>query len=113
MEHETSSRRAQKLNELLKEIVGELLFRNIDIARDTLITISRADTSSDLKNSTIYITVFPENKEESVLTSIQKQIYILQKTLNRTLRTKPVPKLRFELDKIAKAEQKVYEALEK
>ena len=113
MEHKTSSRRAQKLNDLLKEVVGELLFRNIDIARDTLITISRADTSSDLKNSTIYITVFPENKEESVLTSIQKQIYILQKTLNRTLRTKPVPKLRFELDKIAKAEQKVYEALEK
>src|SRR3989344_465677 len=103
MEHETSSRRAQKLNELLKEVIGELLFRNIDIPRDMLITISRADTSSDLKNSTIYITVFPESKEKEVLTSIQKQIYLIQKTLNRTLRTKPVPKLRFEVDVLAKS----------
>lgn len=113
MPEETQARRAQKLSELLKEVVGKILFREIDISRENLITISRIETSPDLKNSTIYITVFPESKEEEVINQIQKQIYFIQKILNRTLRTKPVPKLRFEIDKLVKAQQKVYETLEK
>lgn len=110
---EVQNLRVQKLNEILKEELGKILFRNIDISRDTLITIPRIKTSPDQKNSTIYITVFPDNKEEEVLTMISKQIYDIQKLLNRTLRTKPVPRIRFEIDKITKAEQQVYETLEK
>lgn len=95
----------------MKEEVGKILFRNLDIGRDTLVTIPRIKISPDQKNSTIYITVFPDNKEEAVMTMISKQIYEIQKLLNRTLRTKPVPRIRFEVDKITKAEQQVYEAL--
>lgn len=104
--------RIQKLNEIMKEEVGKILFRNIDIGRDTLITIPRIKISPDQKNSTIYITVFPDSKEEEVLTMISKQIYEIQKLLNRALRTKPVPRIRFEIDKITKAEQQVYESME-
>lgn len=107
------SLRIQKFNQLLTEEVGKILLREVDISRENLITITRVKTSSDLKNSTVYITVLPEDKEEDVLGQINKQIYFIQKILNRTLRTKPVPKLRFEIDKITKAEQKVYEDLEK
>lgn len=107
-----SAHRIEKINQLLKEVVSDILFRNVDISRENLITISRVETSKDLKNSTIYLTVFPENKEIDVIGQIGRQIYEIQKTLNRTLRTKPVPRVRFEIDKLAKAEQKVYEALE-
>lgn len=107
------SLRIQKFNQLLTEEVGKILLREIDISRENLITITSVKTSSDLKNSTIYITVLPEDKEEEVLGQINKQIYFIQKILNRTLRTKPVPRLRFEIDRITKAEQKVYEDLEK
>ncbi len=107
------SLRIQKINQLITEEVGKILLREIDISRENLITITSVKTSSDLKNSTIYITVLPEDKEEEALGQINKQIYFIQKILNRTLRTKPVPKLRFEIDKVAKAEQKVYEDLEK
>lgn len=107
-----SNFRIQKLNEILREEVSKILQREIDISRDTLITISRVETSKDLKNSTVSITILPEEKEEETLSQIQKQIYFIQKTLNRTLRTKPVPRLRFGIDKITKAEQKVYEALD-
>lgn len=107
------SHRVEKINQLLKEVIGNILFRNLDVSRENLITISKVETSSDLKNSTIYLTVFPENKEEEVFIQIKKQIYEIQNTLNRTLRTKPVPKIRFEIDKIAKAEQRIFEALEK
>lgn len=106
------SLRTQKMNQLLTEEVGKILFRNIDISRDNLITISRISTSSDLKNSTIYITIFPENKEEEVIAQINRQIYEVQKILNRTLRTKPIPRIRFEIDKLAKAEQSVFKAME-
>lgn len=107
------SHRVEKINQLLKEVIGNILFRNLDVSRENLITISKVETSSDLKNSTIYLTVFPENKEEEVFIQIKKQIYEIQNTLNRTLRTKPVPKIRFEIDKIAKAEQRIFEAIEK
>lgn len=113
MQDQEQNRKPQKLNELLKEEVGKILFREIDISRENFITISRIETSSDLRNSTIYITVFPESKEEEIINQIQRQIYFIQKILNRTLRTKPVPRLRFEIDKLTKAQQKVYETLEK
>lgn len=106
------SRKIQKMNQLLTEEVSKILQREIDINRDTLITISHVETSKDLKSSTISITVLPEEKEKEILNQIQKQIYFVQKILNRALRTKPVPRLRFEIDKITKAEQKVYEALD-
>lgn len=108
-----SAHRIEKINQLLKEVVSDILFRNVDISRENLITISRVETSKDLKNSTIYLTVFPENKEGEVLGQIKKQVYEIQYSLNRTLRTKPVPKIRFEIDKLAKAEQRIFEAIEK
>lgn len=107
-----STHRIEKINQLLTEEVGKILQREIDIARDTLATITSVKTSSDLQHTTIGITVLPETKEKEILDAINKQIYFIQKILNRALRTKPVPRLRFEIDKITKAEQKVYEALE-
>lgn len=107
------SLRIQKLNQLITEEVGKILLREVDISRENLITITSVKTSYDFRNSTIYITVLPEDKEEEALNQINKQIYFIQKILNRTLRTKPIPRLRFEIDRITKAEQKVYEDLEK
>lgn len=112
-EEKEQNLRIKKIDQLLIEEVGKILLREVDISRENLITITRVKTSYDFRNSTIYITVLPEDKEEEVLNQINKQIYFIQKILNRTLRTKPVPRLRFEIDRITKAEQKVYEDLEK
>ena len=90
------SRRLEKINELIHRFISDLLRRGLDV--DALVTVSSVTTSSNGQDSTISITVFPFEKSADALKEIQKNIYEIQQKLNRGLRMRPVPKIRFELD---------------
>jgi ribosome-binding factor A len=96
---EAISERTKKLNDLLRDEVGKILKGELDLDNETLITVVRADVSPTLEHATIWVSVFPESEREAVLQKINRQIYPLQQILNKRLSMRPVPKVRFEIDK--------------
>jgi len=106
------SLRIEKVNQLLKQQVSQILLKEVDFGR-SLVTIISVDTSPDLKQAKIKISIIPTKENEQVLRVIQKNIFGVQQELNKKLYMKPVPKIRFEIDKIEEKAQEVERILGK
>jgi ribosome-binding factor A len=91
------SRRVEKLNKLLAHEVGDIFLTELDLPPDVIVTIMGVDTSPDLHYADILISIIPANRSGSVLSLLRKKIYKIQKTLDRRLAMRPVPKLRFSI----------------
>lgn len=109
----SESLRLQKINELIKRQVSELIREKIDIANDILITVNEVITSPDLKQAKLMISVYPFLHSEKVLKTLQNQIYHLQQILNHNLKMHPVPKIIFILDKSQEKQNKIEKILQK
>ncbi|HOK35070.1 MAG TPA: 30S ribosome-binding factor RbfA [Candidatus Pacearchaeota archaeon] len=93
-----SSFRLQKLNSLLKKEISQILIKEIDFD-NAFVSITDVDSTGDCSKATVFISVMPEEKEQKVLSILEKNIYDIQKQIDRKLRMKPVPKIHFEIDK--------------
>jgi ribosome-binding factor A len=89
--------RKEILNSLLRKEVGKIMMKEMDFGK-TLVTVTQAKVSNDLSEAKILITVFPESEEKNALFELQKNIYHLQKILNKRVKMKKVPKISFEID---------------
>lgn len=101
-----------KINGLLKQEVGKIIFQEIDF-ENALVTITHVETSPDLKYAKIKIKMIPDTKEKKILNILAKNIFEIQQILNKKLKMRPVPKIRFEIDKTESNAQKVEEILSK
>jgi len=106
------SQRIKKVNELLKHEISQLLLKEIDFS-NILVTITNIDTSKDLRQAKIKLSVIPLGKSEDVLKIIKRNIFQLQRELNRKLHMKPLPRIRFEIDQTEVKAQRIEEILHK
>ncbi len=65
------SERLDKVSKLIKKNAGDFISQQNN--KTSLISITRVDVSKDLKNSNIYISVFPEKSEESALNFLKRK----------------------------------------
>mgnify|MGYP000327141073 CR=1 FL=1 len=104
-----SLRRIQKLNRLFQKELSKIILKEVDLPQDIFITLTQVKTSSDLSETKVYISVFPEKKAKTILDILKRNIYALQKSLDRKLRMRRIPKIVFfedkEEEKAAKIEQ--------
>ena len=89
------SARIQKVNQLIKREFGQIILREIEFPCDVLVTVTRVDTSPNLADSKIYISTLPEDKSREILKILERKIYELQQKINKRLRMRPIPKIRF------------------
>ena len=82
-----SSQRIQKVNELLKRELGKIILKELEFSRDTLITITNVESSPDLREAKIWVSVIPENQISLALRVLKRNIYNLQKKLMKRLKT--------------------------
>jgi len=108
-----SSQRIQKVNELIKRELGKIILKELEFPRGVLATISRVKTSSDLREAKVWISVVPENQIFPVLRILEINIYSLQKKLDKRLKMRPVPKIKFLKEEKLKEAQKIEEILDK
>ncbi|OGZ33079.1 MAG: hypothetical protein A2174_00655 [Candidatus Portnoybacteria bacterium RBG_13_41_18] len=90
--------RLEKLNELIKELIGQIILKEEEFGLGVLVTVMGVKTSEDILHSNIFISVFPTEKGKFVLEKLSRHIYGLQQQLNKKLQMRPVPKIRFALD---------------
>ena len=101
--------RNDKVANYLKELSAEFLARENN--NTSLITVTGADCSSDLKRATIFITVLPTEKEEEALAFTKRKRTELREYLKKTMKTKITPFIDFAIDLGEKNRQKIDELL--
>lgn len=64
----------------------------------SMITVTRADISRDMKHGTIFISVFPENKEESAINFAKRMRSEMRHYVMKRLPVKVIPFFEVEID---------------
>ena len=70
----------------------------VSLHPNVLTTITKVETSRDLEQAKIWISIFPLEKGQIILKTLQKNKGRLQSFLNARLRLKKIPHLKFVLD---------------
>lgn len=105
--------RIPKINQLIQQELGMILLREFDLPDGVLVTVTRVDASGNLQEAKVYISVMPEAKLEDVLGVLQRNIYHIQQMLNKRLRMRPVPRIRWTIETKTSQAQRIEELLEK
>jgi len=105
--------RIAKVNELIKQELGKIIFQEEEFGRGVLMTILDVKSSSDLRNATITISVLPTPKGEEVMKKLTAHAGLLQHQLNKTLNMHPIPRIRFVLDATEEESQNITVLLNK
>lgn len=71
----------------------------------SLITVTKADISRDLKNTTIFITVLPESKEEQALSFAKRMRPDIRTEIKKKLQIRTIPIVEVKIDQGEKARQ--------
>ena len=87
--------RIQRVNHLIRNELAKIILKEIEFPPDVLVTLTRVQTTKDLAESQVFVSVFPEEKNKEILKILGGQIYFLQKKLDRILRMRIVPKIIF------------------
>ena len=105
------SKRLQRVNKLLKREISKILLREVDFPGDVLVTVTRVETLNDLKESKVWISVLPETQRARVIKILNRQIYNLQQKINKLLKMRPIPKLKFADEKEVQEADRIEELL--
>jgi ribosome-binding factor A len=90
------SQRQKKVSELLREISSKMISRETN--RTSLITVTSVDVSPDLKQCTIFISVFPESSQESALNFLKRKRKDLKIEVRQNSNLRNIPFFDFDLD---------------
>ena len=91
------SRRLERATELIKRELSGIIAKDF-ILSGVMITLTRVELSSDLQYADIYFMVIPDKLLEQARKMFGKNIFDIQQALNKRLRMRPVPKVRFHKD---------------
>lgn len=104
--------RTLQVNQLIKKELGPIIFKGVDFPEGVLITLTRVETTPNLIQAKIYISVMPEEKTSEAIDVLKKTAYELQQKLNRRLKMRPIPKIMFVEERATKQAGRVEELLE-
>ncbi len=95
------SRRTERVSELLRAEISELIQRSVKDPRieDGLVSVTEVVVSPDLRHATVYVSHFgDEERHEDVLEGLHHAAPFLHTELMRRLKMRNVPQLVFKLD---------------
>ena len=93
--------RLERVNSLLKRVIGDAMFRVLlgDDVSPGMITVTGVSCGKDLRNATVRVSVFGDEAEQRrVLGHIIRRAHEFERIVNREARLKFTPQLRFVLD---------------
>jgi len=102
--------RIAKVNSLVEHELGPIL-HEFFTGEKGLVTISKVETSRDMKWVKIWISIFGGN-DKKIMDSLNKNIYVLQGQFNEHFATKIIPRLQFFLDTSPRYAQHINELIE-
>jgi ribosome-binding factor A len=109
--------RHQRVRELLKRELGEIIRRELPADTSGLITVNDLGLAGDFKSATVYIGIIGnEERRRRGIETLKQERVRLQELLGRAVVLRHTPVLRFELDTATERGDRVmriFEDLEK
>lgn len=105
--------RIPQVNQLIKKELGQILLREGDFSKNVLVTITRVETTRNLIETRVYVSVLPEDQSSKILETLNRRIFNIQQQLNKRLRMRPIPKIQFIEEKATREAGRIEELLEK
>ncbi|HRY82445.1 MAG TPA: ribosome-binding factor A [Candidatus Moranbacteria bacterium] len=90
--------RINKINELIKQHVNDIVLKNLSLKDGVFITIAKVDTTEDLRYTRVFVSIFPEKEIPYATKTLEKELFEIQGKLNKKLHMRPLPKIEFRLD---------------
>jgi len=104
--------RLEKINRLIKEEIAKIILRELEFG-SILVTVTKVEVSSNLEQAVVWVSIFPSSENKLVFQILNKNIYHLQQVLNKKLKIKPVPKIKFEEDQTIQEMDRIDRLLKK
>ncbi len=104
--------RLKRVNQLVKRELSQILNKELDFSNEILVTITRVETSADLRQAEVWVSVMSENHASKILKILNYSVYDLQQILNKRLEMRPVPKIKFLEEKEVARAARIEELLE-
>ena len=108
-----SPRRIEQVENLLREVIAEIVARDVPFAEGTLVTITRVETSDDLYYGRVFVSILApsQDAESTAFAELMKSTSAIQHALNRKLRMRPVPRITFAIDEQEKRRERIEKLL--
>ena len=107
------SHRIAKINSFLAEEISSIISKELSLKPSVMVSVSKVETSSDLRQSRIFISVLPSQEEDYVLKTLKKEIFSIQGCLNKKMATKIIPRLAFYIDQKPQRISEIEEVFQK
>ncbi len=106
-------RRIEKINVLTREVIADIVLREMQFPAGVLVTVTRVETSEDLQYADVFVSILggSESSEKEILDQLSKAAGFIQGKLNRKLRMRPVPRITFAVDEEEKKRERVEKLL--
>lgn len=90
--------RAERVSSLIREQLGELILREVDIPPGALATITDVEVDKKLEYARVKVSVVPSERGEAVFAALDRAAGHLQHLLMKKINIKPMPRIAFALD---------------
>jgi ribosome-binding factor A len=91
--------RLERVNEVVKRELSELINREINFSSQVLVTITAVDIAPNLRQCTVFVSVVGKQEQKShVLDALENHRIMLQRELSKRVILKYTPHLNFKLD---------------
>ncbi len=94
-----ASGRMRRVNEVLREVIGDAVTTELQDPRIGFVTVTAVDTSPDLRVARVYVSVLgDEDEREATMAGLRSSHGVLQSMIAREVRIKRTPTLSFHYD---------------
>jgi ribosome-binding factor A len=95
-----SNRRPEQVAETLRQVVTDALMREVRDPRVGFVTVTAVQVTNDLSHATVMVSVpGDEAARERAIAGLRSAAGFLRSRVAKTLTTRTVPELHFELDR--------------
>lgn len=95
-----SSRRPEQVAELVRQVVSDALLTEVRDPRIGMVTVTRVVVSPELSWAMVYVSVMGDEAEKvRALEGLESAAGFFRSKLGRSLSTRVVPEVKFELDR--------------
>ena len=89
--------RILQINQQIKQALGQIISAELEFP-EIMVTITRVETSPDLKSAKVFISIIPDNLRGTALKILRKNLKMLQSQLKRNMTAKFTPNIKFLID---------------
>src|SRR6185295_7003089 len=90
--------RELRVGSLIREELGKLLLREVDFGK-SIVTITEVEVDGKMVWADIYVSVIPSEQAPVALQSLSRATHHLHHLLNKKLNIRPMPMIRFKIDR--------------